>query len=333
MTRAPGYWMTTETAEAPEVFIRAVTADHSGQTGPDRPRALYTVARGSSDAAAHILAYEAMRELGVPVTSLPPSVFSVQSGVDLTGATALIISQSGASPDLVACAKGIRTRGGHVLAITNKPGSAVEAAADATLPIGAGPERAVPATKSVIGSVGAGMALIAALSSGYRPGCEEAAQVMAALNGTHHPAAETLQAALLRARHVYVIGRGAGFGAALEIALKVKETCAIHAEAYSASEVLHGPLQLATNPLCVLLLDTGETAYRDSLAKAETRFRALGVDVHRIHPADAGAKAAVPAAAAAILLYLLYPVIRSVAMALGHNPDSPITLSKVTETI
>ena len=130
-------------------------------------KAVYTIARGSSDAAANILSYEFMRELGIPVTSLPPSVFSVGAGVSMAHAAGLVISQSGASEDLVRAAAGIREKGGAVAAITNVPGSGVEKAANATLRIGAGEEKAVPATKTVIGSVGAGLALLAAMKPEY----------------------------------------------------------------------------------------------------------------------------------------------------------------------
>ena len=240
----PGKHMTAEISEAPGVFLRAaaqqVQADVSGR------RAIYTIARGSSDAAANILSYEFMRELGLPMTSLPPSVFSLGQGVDLQRSVALIVSQSGASDDLVRSARGARAGGALVIAITNAPGSAIEAEADLSLPIGAGPELAVPATKTVIGSIGAGMALLGALVADYGQRAAGSARAVAAWQGVAHPQERQLVSALLRAQHVYVIGRDTGYGAAQEVALKLKETCALHAEAYSSSEVLHGPLQLVT---------------------------------------------------------------------------------------
>ena len=90
-----------------------------------------------------------------------------------------------------------------------------------------------------------------------------------------HPEAKHITESLTAASHVYVIGRDTGLGAAQELALKIKETCALHAEAYSSSEVLHGPLQLATKPLLVLILDTGQADVQDSLDMAEARFRAI----------------------------------------------------------
>lgn len=326
----PGRHMAREIGEAGAVFARTAMQDIGGAAaGLAERRAFYTVARGSSDAAANILSYEFMRELGVPVTSLPPSVFSIGGGVTMRDAAALIISQSGASDDLIHTAKGMRAKGACVAALTNVPGSGVEAAADLTVPIGAGEERAVPATKTVIGSIAAGLALLSALKPDYRRRAAVGIAALADMDGLSKDRREALRAGLLRARHVYVVGRDTGFGAAHEVALKIKECCAIHAEAYSASEVLHGPLQLATNPLTVLVLDTGAPGTADSLDTAEARFRDQGCDVHRL---DAGLAGLTPASAAAAILRRVYPVILDTALALGHDPDNPATLSKVTRT-
>ncbi|MFN3576913.1 MAG: SIS domain-containing protein [Tabrizicola sp.] len=326
-----GQHMAREIAEAPAVFAASVAQP---VVLPDLPalRAIYTVARGSSDAAANILSYEIMRETGLPATSLPPSIFSLGRGVRLQDSAVLVVSQSGASPDLVRSARGARTMGATVIALTNASDSPVEAEAQARLRIGAGPERAVPATKSVVGAIAGGMALLSALVPAYAPRAAASARSVAALRGGELPQTRALLAALLRASHVYVIGRDTGFGAAQELALKLKECCALHAEAYSSSEVLHGPLQLVTNPLLILILDTEQAEVQDSLDIAETRFRAAGGTVFRLRPSEAGATGLTPAAAAAALLCLTYPLALATALALGHDPDRPATLSKVTET-
>ena len=323
--------MRAEIAESPGVFARSAIQN---VTIPPIPglRALYTIARGSSDAAANILSYEVMRETGLPMTSLPPSVFSVGRGVNLTGCAVLVVSQSGASEDLVRSAKGARAAGAQVLALINAPKSPVEAFSDTVVPIGAGPELAVPATKSVVGAIAAGMALLGALVPEYAPRIADSAQKIAAIQGKGLPQTPALLAALLRASHVYVIGRDTGYGAAQELALKIKECCALHAEAYSSSEVLHGPLQLVTNPLLILILDTEQPDVQDSLNTAEARFSAAGGTVFRIRPSDVGAKNLTPAAAAAALLILTYPLALQTALSLGHDPDRPETLSKVTQT-
>lgn len=334
MDAQPGALMAAELAEARGVFCATAASKVAGGIVDDlaAARALYTIARGSSDAAANVLSYVMMDLLGIPVTSLPPSVFSLGRGVNMAQSAALVVSQSGASDDLVRAAKGAKAKGAKVLALTNAPGSPVEAAADLTIPINAGPELAVPATKTVIGSIAAGMALLAAVRLDYARTVERDCAAMAALGEAGHPQADAIRASFLRARHVYVIGRDTGFGAAQEAALKIKECCALHAESYSASEVLHGPLQLATNPLMVLILDTGLERTQDSLDQAEARFRGVGCDVHRIRVSDVSERAFSPAGAAALLLSLVYPVILETALALGLNPDAPETLSKVTQT-
>ena len=335
----PGALMGSEIAEAPDTFARALAQSVSGTAKTvltalnlQNARAFYTIARGSSDAAANILAYEFMRELGKPMTSLPPSVFSLGRGVDLTGSAALVISQSGASEDLVRSATGARASGAAVIALINKPSSPVEAAANLTLPLLAGPELAVPATKSVIAAIGAGMALLSALSPAYSGCAAMTGPTLALLKNRTFPDHKSLVAAFLRAQHVYVIGRDTGYGAAQELALKLKETCALHAEAYSSSEVLHGPLQLVTKPLLVVILDTEQPDVQNSLDTAESRFKAAGGSVVRLRPSSAEATNLTPAAAAAALLCLAYPLVLATALALGQDPDRPANLSKVTQT-
>jgi glucosamine--fructose-6-phosphate aminotransferase (isomerizing) len=211
-------------------------------------------------------------------------------------------------------------------------GSPVEAEVQATLRIGAGPELAVPATKSVLGAVGAGCALLGALVPDYAPRARAAAEEVARFGTAPHPRAAALRDGLARSQSVYVIGRDTGFGAAQEVALKLKECCALHAEAYSASEVLHGPLQLVTEGVTILLLDAEGPGTRESLDVAEGRFRDWGAEVHRVTPADVGAQALTPAAGAALLLGILYPVVHATALLRGHDPDAPTALSKVTRT-
>lgn len=333
IAQQPSTLMAREIAEAPSVFARTVKRNNRqylGEIDVDKLHAIYTIARGSSDAAANIISYLFMKHIGLPVTSMPPSTFSIYDGVRMTNSLGLIISQSGASNDLIACAKGIRNAGGQVVGITNQPASNVEAIADVTIPIDAGQELAVPATKSVIGSIAAGMSILAALKHEYCEEIENAATAMMALENYRFHEIEMLQSSFLRAHHVYVVGRGAGFGAAQEIALKLKETAAVHAEAFSASEVLHGPLQLATNPLLILIIDTCESESQASLDQAEAKFQLVGGEVFRLRPPCA--ENVCPAAAAAMALYLLYPAILNTALALGLDPDNPSTLAKVTKT-
>ncbi len=336
MTKTPGALMQSEIREAPEKFAAIVSRDLSDLVAPlnlPDTRAIYTIARGSSDAAANILSYEYMAHLNLPVTSLPPSAFSLQNGVSMANATGLVISQSGASSDLLKACDGIGTNGGKTLVLTNTAGSPASQIADVTIDMGAGPELAIPATKSVICTIGAGMVVLAAIKPEYQQTCIDAAAAMLAAKVTPLPNQSKLENALAASDSIYVIGRGCGYGAAQEIALKLKETAALHAEAFSASEVLHGPLQLATKPLTVLILDTGEAAVQDSLNIAEARFKAINAPVFRISTADLGVQNIAPPAAAALLLYALYSVVHNVTIALGMDPDTPETLAKITDTV
>jgi len=332
-TTLPGGLMAAELAEAPSAFARALSTETGRAAAAlDAAPALYTLARGSSDAAAAILAYDAIRALGRPVTSLPPSVFSLGPGPALGGAGVLAVSQSGESADLVAAARRAREDGAPVVALTNAPDSALAAAASATLDIAAGPEKAVPATKTVTATIGAGLALLAALA----PESAAPQAGRALIEAAGHPplpAERALARALPEAQHVYVIGRDTGYGAAIETALKLKECCALHAEAHSAAEVMHGPLELVTRPLTVIVLDTGLPAARESLDAAEERFAAAGAPVHRLGAAELGAASLGPAAAAALLLCRLYPIVHAAALEFGLDPDNPRTLAKVTRTL
>ncbi|MBK0326137.1 SIS domain-containing protein [Rhodobacteraceae bacterium F11138] len=329
--------MRAEAAEAPGVILNHLSRNLSRQDilGPlDTPRAIYSVARGSSDAAATVFNYAAMERLGLPATTLPPSVFSIGTGVAMQDALVFAISQSGASADLVAATRGAAQGGARVVAVTNVDGSEIEAAAHHRIPILAGPERAVPATKSVAGAIAAGVTLIAALDPDYA----ETQAVFAANTGPddfgHIETDVPLAQRITEAQHIYVIGRQQMYGAAQEIALKIKECCAIHAEAYSATEVLHGPLQLSSTRLLTLILDSGDSRLQSGLDTAQARFTAAGSQVLRLRSglSRRGNAAACGAILAAELLTGLYPEICSAALMLGHDPDSPNLLNKVTQT-
>ncbi len=331
-----GAYMRAEIEQARLVFAKSVQQNLSTAIKAmqlENTSAFYTIARGSSDAAANMISYEMMAQLKKPVTTLPPSVFSLGEGLDTKSATALLFSQSGASGDLVSSAHGFKDGGGNAIAITNSVSAPMSTAADLCIDIGAGVEKAVPATKTVIATLASGMALLAAVKPEYHEHCTDAAKAMINCVNADRSWAEDLQQTLETSQHVYVIGRGCGLGAAQEFALKMKECAAIHAEAYSASEVLHGPLQLATKPLTAIILDQGDPAGQPSLDLAEERFGRTGAKVYRIRPKDAGAQGLTPVAAAALQLFHLYSVVLETTLSLGLDPDAPATLAKVTSTL
>lgn len=302
------------------------------------PRLVVTVARGSSDHAATYLKYAVEIVAGIPVASVGPSIASIYGRrLRLEGAACLAISQSGRSPDIVEMTQGARAGGALTLALTNAAASPLAAAADHALPLAAGPERSVAATKSFVASVLAGLALLAE----WREDAELAAAVAAlpdqfarALACDWIPLADRLA----RASQAFVLGRGPGFAIASEMALKFKETSAIHAEAYSAAEVLHGPAALVAAHFPVLALAVPDAALPQVAATA-ARLAGQGADVFLTAPVAAAGTtplAAVegvhPLTAPLVLAVTFYRFVEALARRRGLDPDTPPHLRKVTET-
>ncbi|WP_111932381.1 SIS domain-containing protein [Paraburkholderia bryophila] len=296
-----------------------------------------TVARGSSDHAASYFASLTMSRLGVPVASLPMSVATLQQApLQVRDQLALAFSQSGKSPDLVGTMQALREAGALTVAAVNAPSSPLADACEWHLPLVAGPELSVAATKSYIAMLSISAQLVAHW--------QQDADLLAALNTLPDAlrTAGTLdwsQAVdeLRGVERMIVIGRGLGLAIAQEAALKLKETSGIQAEAFSSAEVRHGPMELIDRdyPLLVFAPRGPEQAGLLQLARD---MRARGANVLLAAPADV-AEATLPLATtahaaldpiAAILSF--YVMAAGLAAARGRNPDAPRHLNKVTET-
>lgn len=339
--------MAVEAAQAPDVVRRMLAANHDalarlGEALRRSPPAMVlTCARGSSDHAALFGKYLIEQHLRLPVASMAPSVVSVAGTPprDLGNAMVIAISQSGRSPDIVATAKATAAAGARVIAIVNEVNSPLAEAASLVIPLHAGPEKSVAATKSCIAS-------LAALADLTRHWSQDAGlgRAMSTLAGAL-TAAETLDwspmvETLADARNLFVVSRGAGFGVAHEMALKLKETCALHAEAFSAAEVEHGPATLVRGGLPVLMLAPPDQAGPDVIALAK-RFAARGAKVlcAGLEGSSDGVTA-LPAltgldASLAPIAWLpgFYRSVVDLARVRGLDPDHPPFLSKVTETL
>ena len=301
------------------------------------PRAVVTCARGSSDHAATYAKYLIETRARVLTASAAPSVSSVY-GIeqDLGQCLFLAISQSGRSPDLLASVRAARRSGALVIALCNDPEAPLNELADHALPLGAGPERSVAATKSYIASLAALLALTAAWTEDPALGAAVAAlpaQLEAAWQLDWSAALPTLRPAA----HLYVIGRGLGLGVAQEAALKAKETCALHAEAYSGAEVRHGPFALLGPGFPALVLAQPD-ATREGLETLAGELAARGVAVLIAGGTAAGATQLpsidAPAVSAPLLLAASsYRLLATLAVARGLDPDHPPYLRKVTETL
>lgn len=332
--------MFAEAAEAPDVVARQFerNADVVGalakalQQVP--PSFIVTCARGSSDHAATYAKYLFETRLGIVTASASPSVGSVYAVPQrLDGALFLAISQSGKSPDLLRNAEAARDGGARVVAMVNVEDSPLAQIADTVIPLHAGPERSVAATKSFIAS----LAAVAHLAAAWRPQPDlrnALPSLPEALAAAWQADWSALSDGLVDARNLFVIGRGLGLAAAQEAALKFKETCGLHAEAYSSAEVKHGPMALVGPGFPVLCFATPDETEAGTVALAQ-EFRARGAQVWlaSAHGDLPLAAAPHPALSPLLAAQSFYRAAEVLSRARGYSPDVPPHLNKVTETV
>jgi glucosamine--fructose-6-phosphate aminotransferase (isomerizing) len=308
LTREPGTLMAAELAEQPAVLGRLVARhaadrDRVRDVLPGAPAGTVLLARGSSDNVAVYGRYLIEMASGRPAGLAAPSVHTrYQATVDYTGYLVVALSQSGATPEVVQTAAAMRRAGAVVVGIANEPGSALTQVCDLTLLTEAGPELAVPATKTVT----AQMLAVAAVAARWAD-----------------------------ARRLVVTGRGLGYAAALETALKIKETARVHAEGLSSADLLHGPIAALDSRLPVLIVSGGrrfaadEAALTARLSAEGIPFAVCGSAQHAALPLPAGISE---------VMAPILATVRGQQLALasslyrGLNPDAPAGLSKVTAT-
>jgi glucosamine--fructose-6-phosphate aminotransferase (isomerizing) len=333
--------MVTEAGESPSVVARQLKRNEpliaalADRLRTDVPRAVATIARGSSDNAATYARYLLETQLGVLTASSPPSVSSVYGAQPgMQDMLVLTLSQSGRSPDLLAASRGAQDAGATLVAIVNDETSPLAELASAVIPVGAGPERSVAATKSFIGTLTAIAQLTAAWSGdgSLSAGLEQLPERLSAAWQLDWSAAiEPLSAA----EHLFVVGRGLNFGIAQEAALKFKETCALHAEAFSAAEVQHGPMTLVGRNFPVLAFLPNDDA-RAGVEDSVEAFRKHGATVLTVGGSGDEALPIVdchPVLLPIVQVQAFYRMLDRVAARRGHNPDAPRHLAKVTETL
>lgn len=303
-----------------------------------QPKLMTTIGRGSSDHAAYFLKYAFEISLGIPVASLGPSLASLYGArLRLDDAASIAISQSGKSPDIVALAEAAGTAGALSVSIVNDISSPLATASAHVIDMAAGPETSVAATKSFVNSILAGLMVLSrigkdsALSSaiaGLPDRLEEA------LSHDWRPLSDHLATR----SSMFVLGRGPAIAIAHEAALKMKETCAVHGEAYSAAEVLHGPVEIVDEDFPVLVFNAGD---RSGPATAEVA-REIAASGGRVFMTGAAEPSVTPLGVsgtghfltdALVQIVTFYVFAEAHARRLGRNPDTPRHLKKVTETI
>lgn len=311
-----------------------------------QPTYAMTIARGSSDHAATFAKYLLETQCGlITATAAPSTVTIYHSQLQLKNSLVIGISQSGKSPDICDMMQQAKNAQAITIAIVNDPESPLAKLADYVLPLHVGPERAVAATKSYIGSLAALIQLSAHLADN-----KPLLKVMPALPETLHQAAQqnwqAMQDTLRKADDALVLARGYGFPIAQEAALKLKETMGMHAEAFSGAEVLHGPFAVLRPNFPTLLCMQQDASAKGMLALGE-KIKTVGAQVLLAAPTDSYSLTELEAAATHLLMLppslhpicdplmfiqAFYPATAQLAVSRGKNPDAPDNLQKVTET-
>ncbi len=335
--------MRREIAEIPQAAARLldgggkILAEAGRGIRAQNPRFIVTVARGSSDHAAAFLKYAIELTAGIPVASIGPSIASIYGArLRLDGTVCLSISQSGKSPDIIAMAKQAKAGGALTVALTNTPDSPLARNSDFAIDILAGLEKSIAATKSFVNSAVAGLALMAH--------CTDDSALLAALARLPNQFRKAIDCdwmeiaeALDGERSLFILGRGPSYAIAGEAALKFKETCGLHAEAYSAAEVMHGPLALVGPGFPVLAL-AARDASEASVAETADALAAKGAAVFATSQRVGGARGLPfvatghPLTDPLPLIVSFYAFVEAFARHRGLNPDEPRHLRKVTET-
>jgi glutamine---fructose-6-phosphate transaminase (isomerizing) len=335
--------MFSEAAQAADVVRRQLAANAlplatlGARLRLQPPRAVVTCARGSSDHAATYAKYLVEAFTGVLTSSAAPSVSSIYDAQgDMRGVLFIAISQSGKSPDLLTATRTAKDGGAMTVALCNSPESPLMQMVDVAVPLHAGPETSVAATKSYIASLSAIAQLLAYWSDDQA--------LLRALPGTPELLARAWQCdwtsvveGLREAVNLFVVGRGFGLGIAQEAALKLKETCGLHAEAFSSAEVKHGPMALVRAGFPVLMFTQSDDT-RAGIEELAADFAARDARVLLVGTQARGAVTLPTVAAHPVIEPMLgiqsfYRAAEALARARGLDPDRPPHLNKVTETV
>lgn len=344
MTLAQNTRMFAEAAEAGSVVSRQLAENAQLLSSLARrlrdidPKIVFTCARGSSDHAATFAKYLFETRLRVPVLSQAPSISSIYGGplLHMVGQPFILISQSGKSPDLLMSAEAAQKAGALVIAFVNDVNSPLAQLAEIVVPLHAGPETSVAATKSYIATLSA----IAQLAGAWSANTElnTAVQQLPDTLGNAWTADWSAGVELFaRAQSLFVLGRGLTLGVAQEAALKFKETSGVHAEAFSIAEVEHGPMALVKPGFPLLVLsptDKAATGLERIVERFVSRGASIAIAGNKFDgtinlPLQAGLHSSIAPVA---MVQSFYRLVNALAIRRGYDPDHPPSLSKVTET-
>lgn len=344
----PGRIMAGEMAQQPDVLRRLLTEgapairETARAIAARRPRFVLLTARGTSDHAALYAKYLLEIELGKPCGLTSMSTTTAYAATpDLTDVLVITVSQSGGSPDLLASTRAARAAGAITLAVTNNPSSPLAAASEFHIDVLAGPEQALPATKTYTAELLALYLLVQGLRDTDGTAAAAALPELAERILQRRAEITTLAARYRFAERMVLTSRGYGYPTAKEAALKLMETSYIPALSYSGADLLHGPLAMVDNISPVIAIVTDGKGGQ-ALQPVLDRLRDRGADLMVVGPkpqvdaASAGfalATEGVPENLQPILEIIpLQMLAHEITLARGQDPDAPRALAKVTET-
>jgi glucosamine--fructose-6-phosphate aminotransferase (isomerizing) len=348
---APGALLLSEIREQPAAFERLLehSAEYAAVAALAHDRGLNLVrmvGHGSSDNAASygVYAFGLLPRWTALRDSISLSVY-YGAEIDLRGSCIVALSQSGETPDVLAYVERARARGALTIAITNDPDSALAEAAEAVLPLAAGPERSIAATKTYTAQVAA-LAFLAGHAAGQGPLIADGIRAVAAQLDEALPALERRLAEVALAFafvvRMFVIGRGPEFATAREISLKLLETCRVAAEPLTATDLVHGPLAALDGLFPVWTISSDDESL-PAVREAAARAHAAGATLVASGPsareiADVAFSVPVPRPSVTLLSPLLSVVpgqlfAWALAQAKGLDPDRPTGLSKITHAL
>jgi len=339
----PESWLHREIGEQPAAVARFLDGESSRVARLAAPlrradiRFVFVVARGTSDNAARYAQYVFGALAGLPVALAAPSLVTLYGAPPrLRGALVVGISQSGRSPDVVETVAAARRAGAPTIAIVNDAGSPLALAADEVLPIHAGEERSVAATKTYTAQLAA-VALLAASLAGRRHVLADLQRIPRAMERVLGTEAAARRAArrIAGASRAVVLARGMNYPTAWEIALKLKELALLLAEPYSSADFQHGPIAMAERRLPAIVVSPRRSRAAAELVALAARLRAGRSPVVSIGPSGPGS---IPLPDVPEVLSPIVAVIPGqllafhAARARGLDPDAPRGIRKVTET-
>ncbi len=302
------------------------------------PSFVVTCARGSSDHAATHVRYLIETSLGLPTGSAAPSVSSVFGAEQkMAGVLFIALSQSGRSPDILTTTKMAKAGGALVVCAVNDENSPLAKISDFTIPLHAGPEKSVAATKSFICTLSAMTNFVAA----WQENKDELQQLdqLPDLLSTAFAQDWTRHVDILKPHNnLFVVSRGLGLGVVQEAALKFKETCGLHAEAISAAEIQHGPMSLVHQGFPVFIYslnDKTQSSIDDvaiSFANRKATILSAGATYDTAYNLET-VSCDSPQLRPILFIQSFYKFVNALSLARGFNPDQPPFLKKITETI